>query len=581
VAKPLCLIQFYGIAHTFLSGIPKLPYTNVRFSSQSAIQSFSAVSLQSPYRFLVLLLNIAFARAERTFLLTMDKLESITGRREHLTPRAQQIAFAFSHNGLLVGVAGTLVAVLMAGLSILTLYRERVDAIAQASQNAANLVALISNDIARNVELYDLSLLSMADMVQNPRVQALPPALRRLLVFSQAATATHLGGAYLVNAAGKISDQAFFRRIPDGLVADLPYFTAQQQNPNLGLYIPPPFRSRIGRKPWVVALSRRLNNPDGSFAGVVAIAIRVDYFQSVLNKIDTGRHGSVFISTNDGTLLARRSNGEDDTFPTSSVSLPFSRTIKQGSGVITKASSIDGIRRIYTYATIPHTPFIAVVGPAEEDVLAAWKRRSWLVGTLSACLGIAFICMSWVLAYSIRERTKIQAELVEIAGSDPLTGLRTRRVLDNRIEEECRRARRSGTRLSVLFVDIDHFKGFNDLFGHAAGDQAIAAVSAAIKGALKRPADLAARYGGEEFVILLPDTRPVGALTVAEELRQRVHQLAIAHPGNDHNFVTISIGCATTVPESTLDASDLMRRADNALYRAKMQGRNRIEISEA
>jgi len=513
---------------------------------------------------------------------TMDKLESITGRREQLAPRAQQIAFAFSRNGLLVGVAGTLVAVLMAGLSILTLYRERVDAIAQANQNAANLVALISNDIARNVELFDLSLLSMADMAQNPRVQALAPALRRLVVFSQAATATHLGGAYLVDAAGRISDQAFFRRLPDGLVAaDLPYFTAQQQNPNLGLYITAPFRSRLGSKPWVVALSRRLNNMAGSFAGVAVITIQVDYFQSVLNKIDTGRHGSVFISNTNGTLLARRANGKDDSFPTSNISAAFNRTISEGSGVITKASSIDGVRRIYTYATIPNTPFIAVVGPAEEDVLKAWQRRSWLVGTLSACLGVAFIAMSWVLAYSIRERTKIQAELVEIAGSDPLTGLRTRRVLDNRIEEEWRRARRSGTPLSVLFVDIDHFKGFNDLFGHAAGDQAIAAVSAAIKGSLKRPADLAARYGGEEFVILLPDTRPVGALTVAEELRQRVHQLAIDHPGNDHNFVTISVGCATTVPESTLDASDLMRRADNALYSAKMKGRNRIEVSEA
>jgi len=510
----------------------------------------------------------------------MDKLESITGRREKLTPRVQQIAFAFSRNGLLVGVAGTLVAVLMAGLSIMTLYRERVDAIAQANQNAANLVALISNDIARNVELYDLSLLSMADMAQNPRVQALPTALRRLVVFSQAATATHLGGAYLVDADGHISDQAFFRRLPDGLIADLPYFTEQQQHDDLGLYISSPFRSRLGAKPWVVALSRRLNNTKGSFSGVAVIAVHVDYFQSVLNKIDTGPHGSVFIANTNGTLLARRANGKDDGFPTPTLSPGFAQTIMRGSGVVTKRSNVDGIRRIYTYAAIPQTPFIAVVGPAEEDVLAAWKRRSWLVGTLSACLGIAFICMSWILAYSIRERSKIQAELVEIAGSDPLTGLRTRRVLDNRIEEEWRRARRSSTQLSVLFVDIDHFKSFNDRFGHAAGDHAIAAVSAAIQASLKRPADLAARYGGEEFVILLPDTREVGAFTVAEELRQRVAQLAIAHPGNDHSFVTVSIGCATTVPESTHDASHLMSRADNALYRAKMNGRNRIEVSD-
>jgi diguanylate cyclase (GGDEF)-like protein len=164
-----------------------------------------------------------------------------------------------------------------------------------------------------------------------------------------------------------------------------------------------------------------------------------------------------------------------------------------------------------------------------------------------------------------------------LAQQDGLTGLANRRRFDELLDEEFRRARRHDLHLSVLLLDADRFKAYNDHYGHLAGDECLRQISRAIAGVLRRPGDHAARYGGEEFVGLLADTDECGALVVAEQIRQAVAALRIEHLGSASRLVTVSIGVSSLmVLGEDADSHQLMAAADQALYRAKAAGRNRV-----
>jgi diguanylate cyclase (GGDEF)-like protein len=159
---------------------------------------------------------------------------------------------------------------------------------------------------------------------------------------------------------------------------------------------------------------------------------------------------------------------------------------------------------------------------------------------------------------------------------DGLTGIYNRRHFDATLEREWRRHQREGAPLSLLMIDLDHFKGYNDHYGHQRGDSCLRQVAQALKAMLHRPSDMLARFGGEEFVALLPNTPPVGAQALAQRMRQSVEALALPHaPGHDPAWVTISLGTASLVPQRGGESASLVKAADDALYQAKAQGRNR------
>ena len=168
-------------------------------------------------------------------------------------------------------------------------------------------------------------------------------------------------------------------------------------------------------------------------------------------------------------------------------------------------------------------------------------------------------------------------QLAHLANSDGLTGIANRRLFDESLEKAIQRGSRELKPMSLLMVDVDHFKDFNDTFGHAQGDEALRRVARALEGCCKRSDDLAARYGGEEFAIILPDTDNEQAKHVAGEIMQTIAQLNIAFassPTSDR--LTVSVGVSTQLCRPTLTLSELVTQADKALYKAKGNGRNQV-----
>lgn len=177
-------------------------------------------------------------------------------------------------------------------------------------------------------------------------------------------------------------------------------------------------------------------------------------------------------------------------------------------------------------------------------------------------------------AKSILEKNN--ARLTLLSSQDSLTGLSNRRKFDSVLEGEIERSVRAGTSLALLMIDVDHFKKYNDRYGHPAGDRCLQKVADVLTMRVKRPDDLVARYGGEEFAILLPNTSLDGAKAVAEQIRSMLQQLALPHADNPCGVVTISTGMHALVPASTAScAATLIKTADEALYAAKAAGRNR------
>ena len=190
-----------------------------------------------------------------------------------------------------------------------------------------------------------------------------------------------------------------------------------------------------------------------------------------------------------------------------------------------------------------------------------------------------------VAAQQIEKRSRtafLESRLVaELAQHDVLTWTKNRRVFDEYLPRLWRQAAEDGRSLAVLLLDVDHFKPYNDRYGHQAGDVALRKVAHAIQACVRRPLDLVARYGGEEFTAILYDTDASRAVIAAERIRRAVEEMAIEHRGSRAaSVLTISIGAAVVAPDVRRSPGGALQLADEALYRAKSQGRNRVEIMD-
>lgn len=224
----------------------------------------------------------------------------------------------------------------------------------------------------------------------------------------------------------------------------------------------------------------------------------------------------------------------------------------------------------------------------ETRIIYRTRRRQkdeiWLETALRSTRHPDTGAIDGVVAISrdMTEHKDLEQKLAALATLDGLTGLANRRHFDEKVREEWARAKRDGTPLSLLLMDVDQFKRFNDQYGHQAGDGCLRSIARILAGQARRPADLAARYGGEEFVLLLPNTDAAACEQVGERTRQAVRDLGLPDASNaPARYVTVSLGGATGWPsaESPADHTSLVAAADRALYAAKHSGRDRLVMS--
>ena len=230
-----------------------------------------------------------------------------------------------------------------------------------------------------------------------------------------------------------------------------------------------------------------------------------------------------------------------------------------------------------------------------------WTEYRWQVGLVLSVLAVQMLLIAELLRHArarrraladldhersllehrVEERTAAlstaYARLERISTEDALTGLSNRRHFDDVLIGELARMHRNGHALTLVLLDVDHFKAYNDNCGHVAGEDCLRRVGVLLRSVLHRPADLAARYGGEEFAFVLPETALGGGLEIAERARAGVEALAIRHPASSTApCVTISIGVVSISAQTSLSAQDLVCKAEERLYQAKSQGRNRV-----
>jgi diguanylate cyclase (GGDEF)-like protein len=241
---------------------------------------------------------------------------------------------------------------------------------------------------------------------------------------------------------------------------------------------------------------------------------------------------------------------------------------------------LQAIRRIHSVTDLP----VVMVTSSDdsESIVEALElgANDYVTKPIDFPVALARVRTQLLLRRMVLALEEANQKLERLSFLDGLTNIANRRRFDEFLEREWRRGLRDGTPISVIMTDIDFFKAYNDTYGHEAGDEILKTVAGVLSATLNRPADLVARYGGEEFVVVLPGTDFSGAALLAERLRGAVEGLQIAHTGSRVGVhVTISLGVATVVPQRGVSPDALVAAADQALYQAKHDGRNRVRVS--
>ncbi|MGG5240091.1 sensor domain-containing diguanylate cyclase [Pseudomonas lurida] len=476
---------------------------------------------------------------------------------------------------LLILGSGLTVALIVVIVAVL-LIREHASTLRAATRSTTNIAQLINADVLRNVELYDLALMGLIAAKQRNDLSQVAANIQHLVQFDLSTAAPFKGEVLLLDANGTvIADSSTLQPTPRNF-ASRDYFQVHAKDAQAGLFISRPFKIHCNcDQVWRMAFSRRVSGPNGEFAGVAVATMRLAYFDQLFSTLTIGNGSSINLLNNQGILLAQQPLLESDMIDKDLSERPnFKRILREGNGSFQAISAISGKERLYTFTNVGELPLIVVVALSSEDVFAPWIRAALLTSGATGILCIGLLWLTWMLRRELRRRYRAERVLSELAATDALTGLANRRILDERLRLEWDRAQRSTEPLTVLMIDVDHFKAFNDRHGHHGGDAALRTVAQVIGANIRRPADLAARYGGEEFAVVLPMTDAKGARVIAEHIRSSIEHLP--RVAGDKQPITVSIGMSTWEKRSRLSLETLLLSADRALYEAKHTGRNRI-----
>jgi len=482
---------------------------------------------------------------------------------------------------------------LLLGMTVWIVWSSREVRLREAKATTENMARTLATQAYMELEIADVMLENIVEQMRRAdsnagmgeRLQAHVEQLTRNIGEISGVFIFDRHGDWLAASSGAQAD---------GNNADRDYFNYHKTHAQRGSHIGAPVRSKSSGQ-WILPVSRRVESADGAFAGVVLVTLGLASFERIYDSLNLGNAGTAFFALDDGRLIYRRP------FQSEVIGMDISsgailRAYREHGpvGTAMMTAKVDEVERLYSYRHLERFPVIVAAGLSKEDIFAEWQRLSTqiVVASLAAGAALLFLFRKVMRQIAVRDRieaslrqatTQLQhanADLAARAAQDGLTGLANRRSFDETLAQELNRARRNGQRLSLIMLDVDFFKKFNDQYGHVAGDACLQAVAGAVARSVGRTEDLAARYGGEEFAVILPGTGTAGALDVAEAIRAAVVALQIPHAASAIDVVTVSLGAATLEPDlgRHADAKELIRQADALLYQSKNSGRNRVTI---
>jgi len=465
------------------------------------------------------------------------------------------------------------------GVSGYWAFTERAVTLAAADRQLSQITTAVAEQTLGWLRLLKLSLIGADHWITvNPGVD---PATSRDFKHLAEATRNISGGLVdmrMVTRTGGLRYIGAKDSAPLADVTDREYFRAQQNPDTRGFFIALPVQSRVTGK-WGIPISYPVSDP-ASRTGVLFGALEFDRIAPLHEQERLKPGGSIALIRTDGRFISRVPFDEAYMTKTVAGSSNFlGPMLTGGEGVLhSDGSQVDGVARLIGYARLPGYPLVVVVTALPDEILAPWRRQCLTIAGFMlaiSALGGALLLRLWA-ALKLNEQAQAVLELQ--ASTDGLTGLLNRRAYLDAARRELGRARRSGRGLTLLMLDLDHFKEVNDGLGHAAGDAALHLLGQVLPQML-RVNDLAGRVGGEEFCVLLPEVAGARAVEVAERLRREFAEASEKLPCLSRR-VTLSVGLAELDSrDESLEA--LLLRADQALYRAKAGGRDRVEVALA
>ena len=469
-------------------------------------------------------------------------------------------------------------------------YSSRNTYLREANTSTVNMARALSDHAEASIDLVDTILSGVVERVHAGELDSDRQRLHDLLA-SMTQRTPSLQGLFLFDASGRWVLNSLPVGAPVANNADREYFIYHRTHPGQAPHVGNPVRSRSSNV-WVLPVSRRLDNPDGSFAGVALATVEIDFFRQFYDSFDIGKNGTIFLALDSGVFVVHRPFRQADIGVDMSSGPVFKLWKKLGrpTGSAIMVARIDHIERLYTYRHLRRYPLLIAVALSKQEVLARWRTSTIISATGTLVLLAALLWLGTRMIGQMMHTSRLQRELHDaktaleannaalqlLALSDSLTGLANRRHFDASLDVEFKRAIRDGSPLALVMFDVDYFKKFNDHRGHVEGDAALQMVSRALLAGQRRPGDLAARFGGEEFAMLLPDTDLDGALAVAESIRAAIAALAFQHGASPLRILTVSAGAHSLIPQRGQHPRALIEAADRGLYRAKAQGRNGV-----
>lgn len=483
---------------------------------------------------------------------------------------------------------------LLAGIitSAWTLDRSWQRTVEDTERNAVNLSISQARQAEDTFLQIELALTDIRRTLAMENISTIDAGKYHVLLEELTRKLPQLHGMFIYDAQGNWKATSYDHAPATANNGDREYFIYHRENPRGGIHIGQVIRSRTTND-LIIPVSIRINDPAGGFAGVILATVTIDYFRHFYNYFELEGRDLLAMMNIDGTAIYVRPFPDSVINRNLSSSPLFTRELTQKDrGSATWTSAVDNIERIFGFARLERYPLVVAAGYDKPALWSRWLRDSLPEIILSVVFSLGVLLIGSVVFRQVRLNVKNQVELATLrdeltsinhtlqtmALADGLTGLANRRQFELTLAAQLKHAERRGTPLSLVMIDVDYFKNYNDTYGHVAGDECLRRVGDALSTVPAGPNALIARYGGEEFAMILPDTEREAALKLAQHAVENVRALRIPHSATQvaAQIVTISAGSYTLRQAgSDLDALTIKENADKALYEAKTAGKDR------